>query len=48
LWAHLHRAKAEVRRIMVKEDAESTRAIRSDATPGNDTGQGDGLAVLLL
>jgi hypothetical protein len=33
---------------MLEEDPEPTRTIRSHATPGNDTGKGDGLAVLLL
>jgi hypothetical protein len=33
---------------VLEEDPELPRAIRSHATPGNDTGKGDGLAVLLL
>jgi hypothetical protein len=33
---------------MLEEDPEPTRTIRSHATPGNDTGKGDGPAVLLL
>jgi hypothetical protein len=33
---------------MLQEDPEPTRTIRSHATPGNDTGKGDGPAVLLL
>jgi hypothetical protein len=46
--AHLHRTKAEVRWIMLEEDPEPTRTIRSHATLGNDASQCDGLAVLLL
>lgn len=48
MGTHGHRAKAEVRWIMLKEDPEPTQAIRSHSTPRNDTGKGNGLTVLLL
>ena len=47
-WVRGHGAKAEVGWIMVQEGAQPTRAIGPHSTSGNDAGQGDRLAVLLL
>jgi hypothetical protein len=48
LWSALGRRRPKSAGSCSRKDAEPPQAIGSHATPGNDAGQSDGLAVLLL